>query len=425
MKEAVIINKLTKEYRLGVIGSGTLKEDLQNFTNRLLKRNEEQEKEKNSTKESGQKTFRALSGVNLTVKPGERIGLIGHNGAGKSTLLKLLSRITMPTSGEIILNGRVSSMLEVGTGFHADLTGRENVFMNGAINGMKKKEIAAKFDEIVEFAEIGKFIDTPVKRYSSGMYVKLAFSVAAHLDSDIVLMDEVLAVGDMKFQEKCLLKMKQMAQEEGRTIIYVSHNMNTVKQLCNRAVVLEAGQVIYDGDVDGGIQKYYGLSGDNTLETVFTDAHRGFRKNIGRVNREDVLLHDIRILDKQTALYKDSEALHFELTFDIKKPVNNVLLRIDIRNSRGDLVATSICDGDLFFTRKGQIKEDFELPLKGLTPGSYNVAINLTEFNSVGTEIFIDAVHPAATFTIVSDRKEKIEWPEYWGQVRLPDIVEG
>ena len=195
----------------------------------------------------------ALNGVSFTVNKGEAVGIIGSNGAGKSTLLKLLTHVTAPTAGDIDLYGRVASMLEVGTGFHPEMTGRENVYLNGAILGMTHAEIDAKMEEIIDFSEVGDFIDTPVKRYSSGMFVKLAFSVAAHLDSEIMIMDEVLAVGDMKFQKKCLDKMRQAAQRDGKTVLYVSHNMATIRDLCDRCIVLDKGKVIFDGDVDEGI----------------------------------------------------------------------------------------------------------------------------------------------------------------------------
>ena len=212
----------------------------------------------------------ALNGVSFEVKKGEAIGLIGHNGTGKSTLLKLLTRVTAPTSGKIYLNGRVASMLEVGTGFHGELTGRENVYMNGAILGMTKKEIDAKMEDIIEFSEVREFIDTPVKRYSSGMFVKLAFSVAAHLDAEIMLMDEVLAVGDMAFQNKCINKMKEVANS-GRTIIYVSHNMNTIRRLCNRCVVLNKREVEFVGDVGEAISVYMGEYNDFSVNNTFSE----------------------------------------------------------------------------------------------------------------------------------------------------------
>ena len=207
----------------------------------------------------------AVKDVSFDVQPGEVIGVVGGNGAGKSTLLKLMSRITSPTEGEIQLRGRVGSLLEVGTGFHPELTGRENVFLNGSILGMGRREIERKFDEIVAFAEVEKFLDTPVKRYSSGMYVRLAFAVAAHLEPEVLLVDEVLAVGDMAFQRKCLGKMGQVSRQ-GRTILFVSHNMTAVKTLCTRAVLFEGGRLVADGDVDAVVDRYL-TGGLNTART--------------------------------------------------------------------------------------------------------------------------------------------------------------
>jgi len=213
-------------------------------------------KTKQMTGIGGKEEFWALKNINFSVEKGEVIGIIGHNGAGKSTLLKILSQITSPTEGEIILNGSVGSLLEVGTGFHPELTGRENVFLNGAILGMSQKEIASKFDRIVEFSGVEKFLDTPVKYYSSGMYVRLAFAVAAHMEPDILIVDEVLAVGDSEFQKKCLGKMDDITSKEGRTVLFVSHNMTAIKQLCKRCILLEKGQVIVDGPTDEVVGKY-------------------------------------------------------------------------------------------------------------------------------------------------------------------------
>ena len=225
------IENVSKQYRLGQIGGTTLRDELQRWSAR--RQGLEDPTKKVDVREfQPEGTFMALNGISFDVAPGERVGIIGHNGAGKSTLLKLISRVTAPTSGTIGLNGRVASMLEVGTGFHPELTGRENIYMNGAILGMTKREIDDKMENIIDFSECRQFIDTPVKRYSSGMYVKLAFSVAAHLDSEIIIMDEVLAVGDMTFQKKCLTKMKEVSEALDRTILYVSHNMNTIRQLC-------------------------------------------------------------------------------------------------------------------------------------------------------------------------------------------------
>lgn len=204
--------------------------------------------------------FWALKDVNFTIHQGDRVGVIGRNGAGKSTLLKILSRITEPTTGSIRIKGRVASLLEVGTGFHPELTGRENIFLNGAILGMSRQEIRRKFDEIVEFAEVERFLDTPVKRFSSGMYVRLAFAVAAHLEPEILIVDEVLAVGDAQFQKKCLGKMEDVSKKEGRTVLFVSHNMIAIQQLCNDIIVMNKGAVVYHGDRSKGLVEYEKLN---------------------------------------------------------------------------------------------------------------------------------------------------------------------
>jgi len=258
MDELILkIDRVSKRYKIGQIGGTTLRDELQRLGARLHHR-EDPTRIIGAEAYNRSETFMALDGVSFEVKKGERVGIIGHNGAGKTTLLKLISRITAPTEGAIGLNGRVASMLEVGTGFHPELTGRENIYMNGAILGMTKKEIDAKIEDIIDYSECRRFIDTPVKRYSSGMYVKLAFSVAAHLNSEIMIMDEVLAVGDVAFQKKCLDKMGDVSQAEGRTILYVSHNMDTIRQLCDRCIVLDHGKLIFDGDVEQGIRLYAG-----------------------------------------------------------------------------------------------------------------------------------------------------------------------
>lgn len=254
---AIQIQGLKKDYRLGVISGGTLQRDIQSFWARLRKKEDPNSKVGSKSYGKNEK-FTALEGIDLTVYKGERLGIIGKNGAGKSTLLKIISRITSPTAGTVGINGRVSSMLEVGTGFHGELTGRENIYLNGAILGMTRAEVNEKIDKIIEFSEIEKFIDTPAKRYSSGMYVKLAFSVAAHLNSEIMIMDEVLAVGDLAFQKKCLDKMGDVSRQEGRTILYVSHNMDTIRRLCDRCIVLDKGTIVFDGDVEKAIEIYSG-----------------------------------------------------------------------------------------------------------------------------------------------------------------------
>jgi lipopolysaccharide transport system ATP-binding protein len=258
----ISVERLWKQYRYGSLSHATLRKDLQSWWARFRGKEDPNlpiGMEQNAERKASDPTpfalgampdsdrFWALSDISFEVKRGEVVGIIGRNGAGKSTLLKIMSRVTTPTKGQIKIRGRVGSLLEVGTGFHPELTGRENIFLNGAILGMTKNEIKKKFDEIVAFAEVEKFIDTPVKRYSSGMYVRLAFAVAAHLEPEILIVDEVLAVGDIHFQKKCLTKMGESAKN-GRTVIFVSHNMASVKALCGRAILLDAGRVVMDGE---------------------------------------------------------------------------------------------------------------------------------------------------------------------------------
>ena len=255
MSTVISIENVTKSYRLGLIGRGTLREDLQGWWHRVRGLPDPNLRIDQMHQAVEGHTLWALQDVSLEVKQGEVLGIIGRNGAGKSTLLKVLSRVTAPTSGRIRVKGRVASLLEVGTGFHPELTGRENIFLNGAILGMTKAEVTRKFDEIVAFSEIEQFIDTPVKRYSSGMYVRLAFAVAAHLEPEILVMDEVLAVGDAAFQKKCLGKMGAVAHE-GRTVIFVSHNMTAIRSLCRSAIWLDRGRIVEQGEAGGVIDQY-------------------------------------------------------------------------------------------------------------------------------------------------------------------------
>jgi len=250
------VENISKEYHLGTISHGTLYRDLQSWSAKLMGKEDPNSKIGLDGHGVQEGSFKALDNVSFEVKQGDVLGIIGRNGAGKSTLLKIISQVTTPSSGQIKIKGRVASLLEVGTGFHPELTGRENIFLNGAILGMTKQEIRRKFDEIVDFAEIEKFIDTPVKRYSSGMYVRLAFAVAANLEPEILIVDEVLAVGDMEFQKKCLGKMEAVSKGEGRTVLFVSHNMEAVSALCTKALVLQGGQIAFEGNVSAAISAY-------------------------------------------------------------------------------------------------------------------------------------------------------------------------
>jgi len=256
-RTVVSVEGVSKQYRYGVLNNKSLARDLRSWWAVRTGREDPNVKVGEESKVGRRDRFWALKNVSFEVKQGERLAIMGINGAGKSTLLKIMSRVTAPTEGRIRIKGRVASLLEVGTGFHPELTGRENIYLNGAILGMKKAEITKKFDEIVEFSGLPEFIDTPVKRFSSGMFVRLAFAVAANLDSDILIADEVIAVGDAKFQAKCLNKMRDISEKEGRTVLFVSHNAQAVASLCNRGIILDHGVEQYDAaDINTVIDRY-------------------------------------------------------------------------------------------------------------------------------------------------------------------------
>lgn len=409
---AVKIENVSKEYRLGAIGGTTLRDDLQRLKAKLLKK---EDPTLTIGAQSGtlNEKFLALDDISLEIRKGEAIGIIGHNGAGKSTLLKLLSRVTAPTKGTISFNGRIASMLEVGTGFHPELTGRENVYMNGAILGMTKDEITEKFDEIVAFAEMEKFIDTPVKRYSSGMYVKLAFSVAAHLDSEIMIMDEVLAVGDVNFQQKCLQKMRKVAKEEGRTVLYVSHNMATIKTLCDRCIVLKKGQIVFDGNVDEAINVY---SNDFNLtakkEYDFTQG-----KRIDGITNEYKLLNGY--LEKSDINLKEN--LNFTLDINANKTDTDFLLRYVVFNSTGNTIGTAY--SNLFNLREGNNSIKFTFNTKNLTPGKYMIDLILCQYKNE-SQIRHDIVVRAMAFNIEeSEVYYNMKWlSNGWGNIKFDDL---
>ena len=276
MEKVFEIKGLYKEYKLGVVGRGTLYRDLQSFWARLRKKEDPNSVIGRESEEAfNKKNILALNNINLEINKGEVLGIIGANGAGKSTLLKVLSRITSPTKGTIKIKGRIASLLEVGTGFHGELTGRENIYLNGSINGMKKKEITEKLSEIVKFAGVENFIDTPVKRYSSGMVVRLGFAVAAYLDPDILIVDEVLAVGDATFQKKAINKMNSVSKEDGRTVLFVSHNMHSIRKLCTKVVIMNNGAVLDSGNTEAMVNKY--LNKNHDIRKTYE--HISWKKN--------------------------------------------------------------------------------------------------------------------------------------------------
>lgn len=375
---AIKVENLSKYYKLGVINSGTLFRDIQTWWARKLGK-EDPHAKIGSKYDPSEEGFWALKDLNFEIKKGDRVGIIGHNGAGKSTLLKLLSQITSPTEGCIKINGKIASLLEVGTGFHPELTGRENIYMNGAILGMTHDEIDKKVNSIIEFSEIGEHIDTPVKRYSSGMYVRLAFAVAAHLDSDILIADEVLAVGDAAFQKKALGKMNELSTGEGRTVLFVSHNMAQVKNLCNKGIVLEKGTVVrQDDDIQKSIDYYLGKNEDNS-DIVTTRW-----ENPGKIYDESFnpLCMEILTLDNEPV----SEALNYEkdyklrLMVDIEKPNSNIDFWIALYVGVERLSVISMENNMTY--KEGQNVFECLLPATHLLPNSYTFSLGVSLKNT-------------------------------------------
>lgn len=329
MSDIVIrVEQLSKMYKLGVINNGTFFRDMQSWL--ALKRGKEDPHAQIGKGAYTDGDFFALQNISFDIKKGDRVGILGNNGAGKSTLLKILSRVTTPSEGCVKVRGKISSLLEVGTGFHAELTGRENIYLNGAILGMKKKEIDRKLDEIIDFSGIEKHIDTPVKRYSSGMYVRLAFAVAAHLDSDILIADEVLAVGDAEFQKKALGKMNDISAGQGRTVLFVSHNMTAVRSLCNKGLVLEKGTVkCQSGTIEDAIDAY--LNNKN-----FTD------KMIAGIVQKDASLSIDTIMvngsESRLIIYNHNDALVIDIEGDTTK-TQKMYIELRIKNEFGEPLA--------------------------------------------------------------------------------------
>jgi len=342
------IENLSKQYRLGTVGTGTISHDLNRWWYKVRGKEDPFLKigEVNDRAIKGTSDYVwALKDINIEVKKGEVLGIIGKNGAGKSTLLKILSKVTGLTTGSIKSKGRIASLLEVGTGFHPELTGRENIFLNGAILGMTKKEINSKLEEIISFAGVERYIDTPVKRYSSGMTVRLAFSVAAHLEPDILVVDEVLAVGDVEFQKKAIGKMQDISKGEGRTVLFVSHNMAAVKSLCTRGIVLENGGALFDGNVDQAINNY--LKIDNTKNNNIREFDQSFGNEqvklnfigIRNVNRtyDDTLVENLEIEILTELFLKEQANSNYHITYHLYNEVGENMFSFYDRNKESKL----------------------------------------------------------------------------------------
>lgn len=390
MSETVIkVENLSKQYRLGMVGTGTLSHDINRWWHKI--RGKEDPYliigEENDRCNKGNSDYVwALRDINLQVRSGEVLGIVGRNGAGKSTLLKLLSRTTAPTIGSIKIKGRVASLLEVGTGFHPELSGRDNIYLNGAILGMTKLEISRKFDEIVEFAGVERYVDTPVKRYSSGMYVRLAFAVAAHLEPEILIVDEVLAVGDAEFQKKCLGKMKDVSSNQGRTVLFVSHNMTAIKNLCNTVAYMRNGSIIHTGEPEGIINTY--LSEDASISMV-----QEYSIPEAAPGNEFVKMKRIEVIPKLTSVIDPitiNTALDVEFEFwnyVEDKPINLSLHLYTMNNECVFNVHT-----DSKFLKKGLRKGRCRIPEHLLNDGYYSISMMVVAESSYALYNFEDVV---------------------------------
>ena len=368
---AIKAENISKQYRLGEVGTGTLSHDLNRLWHKL-RGNEDPylkigEANDRATKGTSDYVW-SLRDINFEIEQGDAVGIIGRNGAGKSTLLKLLSKVTKPTTGNFKVNGRIASLLEVGTGFNPDMTGRENIYLNGAILGMRRAEITRKLDEIIDFSGVERYIDTPVKRYSSGMYVRLAFAVAAHLESEILIVDEVLAVGDAEFQKKCLGKMGDVSKGEGRTVLFVSHNMAAIQNLCNKGIFIENGMMKYDGEISKVIDNY---NSKKKIEIIPN-------------TEKETYLKKIKIYNENKSAIKTGGKAIFELILESKINLNDVIIGLGINDNIGNRVITpfSLHLDKKYTIEKGENTIICEIPFLPLKPNIYTLQVYIgNKFN--------------------------------------------
>ncbi|MCU0334655.1 MAG: polysaccharide ABC transporter ATP-binding protein [Chitinophagaceae bacterium] len=363
MAPIISVSNVSKQYRLGEVGTGSLQQDLNRWWHKLRGKEDPYlqvgDTNDRSTRGSSDYVW-ALRNISFEVQPGEVLGIIGRNGAGKSTLLKILSRVTEPTTGRIAMRGRMASLLEVGTGFHPELTGRENIYLNGAILGMTKKEINSRFDEIVAFAGVERYIDTPVKRYSSGMHVRLGFAVAAHLEPDVLIVDEVLAVGDYEFQKKCLGKMREVSQAQGRTILFVSHNMTAIQSLCSKGLLLENGAIAANGDIASVMAIY---QAQNQLQ-AFADIH---------LEKDGLALNSVSLGADRLTSFDIDKALIIDVSVDAKRDFDLINIVLFFKTIDGATIfATSSVAG---FLEAGSHIFSCEIPANTLNDILYAVDV--------------------------------------------------
>jgi lipopolysaccharide transport system ATP-binding protein len=414
----ITIENLSKHYYLGHLDHG---EGFRHLIEEAVRNPWQWLKDRSRNLNAVREEFWALKDVGFDIKRGEVVGIIGRNGAGKSTLLKILSRITEPTTGRISIKGRVASLLEVGTGFHIELTGRENIFLNGAILGMSKAEITRKFDEIVAFSEIEKFLDTPVKRYSSGMYVRLAFAVAAHLEPEILIVDEVLAVGDAAFQKKCLGKMQEVSRSEGRTVIFVSHNIAAVMQLTTRGVVLDKGRVSFNGPTEQAVEHYAGTIGSEA--TVFFPVEKLLRKHGGN---QAVRFVSFRF-NRTAPVFSAAEIFSFTAKIRAAEDVPELRFSLTILTAEG--VPVGSCFGAVGpgMTRGKETEIEVALPAPRLAPGHYYCAVTVGKGDPRIGNVPFDVIVDTLTFEVRPEEDAEgtlSTWHRGWGSVVLPDLIQ-
>lgn len=396
--QVIKVENLSKLYRLGGASHNSLRDALMSFV-------------KNPKRDKKRELW-ALKGVNFDVKDGETLGIIGHNGAGKSTLLKILSRITKPTGGQIEIRGRVGSLLEVGTGFHNELSGRENIYLNGAILGMKRAEIEKKFDEIVAFSEVEKFLDTPVKHYSSGMYMRLAFSVAAHLDPEVLIVDEVLAVGDLAFQKKCLNKMRDFS-ETGRTVLFVSHDMQSISRLCKRVIWLKGGNVIADGETNEVIGKYLHEQSRTGAEKHWENLETSPGNDITRLRRVRICNED----GETTSSVDIRNAVAVEITYDILREGAILRPTFHLYNEQGVCVFVSFDQDKTWQERpreKGTFVSKAWIPANLLAEGSMFVHVIIATFQPLEVHL---VERDAVSFNVIDSIEGDSARGDYTGLI--------
>ena len=415
MATAIEFNHVGKQYRLGLVSTGTISHDLNRWWQTAILRKEDPYLKIGSVNDRTQKADSeyvwALRDIDFKVEQGDVVGIIGKNGAGKSTLLKLLSKVTAPTVGTIRARGRIASLLEVGTGFHGEMTGRENIFLNGAILGMTKQEISAKLDEIVDFSGCERYLDTPVKRYSSGMTVRLGFAVAAFLDPEILVVDEVLAVGDAEFQKKAIGKMQDVSKGEGRTVLFVSHNMHSMLMLCKSGVLLELGQVKSIGNIATIVDQY--VNEDTSKSSI--EMYYKEKEKDPDITANYIRISSFKLLDGKSVAIHQGNRLKGRITIDSLLDVKDVRFRITILNMSGSAISMSTMREELQVI-KGETTFDFQLDTSMLAEGTYSLSFALV----INDKQVIDVVRKGFYFEIISNPQlvYNVDWqPQWFGNI--------